>query len=85
MQNRIANRYIPFWRIGAVPLQVTEVAIIRNYTLVCRENLKSYETPVELERGIAKFVMRYNTVRPHQSLSGATPDETFNKQLERAA
>lgn len=47
--------------------------------------LKSYETPVELEKGITKFVLRYNTVRPHQSLSGATPDEAFNKQLKLAA
>jgi len=47
--------------------------------------LQSYANPVELEKGIGKFVLRYNTVRPHQSLSGATPDEVFSKAMERAA
>lgn len=47
--------------------------------------LKSYETPIELEKGIKQFVLRYNKVRPHQSLFGATPDEMFGKQMGRAA
>jgi putative transposase len=47
--------------------------------------LKSYETPVEIERGIEQFVLRYNIIRPHQSLSGATPDEVFIEQIERSA
>ena len=46
--------------------------------------LKSYATPLELEKGIKQFVVRYNMVRPHQALSGATPDEKFNQLMERA-
>lgn len=45
--------------------------------------LKSYATPLELEKGIQQFVVRYNLVRPHQALSGATPDEVFNQLMER--
>jgi putative transposase len=47
--------------------------------------LKSYSNPLELEKGVGQFIMRYNTVRPHRSLSGATPEEVFTKQMERAA
>lgn len=46
--------------------------------------LKSYATPIELEKEIQQFVMRYNMVRPHQTLSWATPDEIFNQLMERA-
>ena len=46
--------------------------------------LQSYATPLELEKGIQQFVVRYNMVRPHQALSGATPDEKFNQLMERA-
>lgn len=47
--------------------------------------LKSYENPMELEKGVKTFIRHYNTFRPHQSLSGSTPDEVFNKLMERAA
>ena len=46
--------------------------------------LKSYATPNELEKGIKQFVMRYNTVRPHQALSWATPDEIHSQLIEKA-
>ena len=46
--------------------------------------LKSYANPLELEKGIGQFVLRYNAVRPHRSLSGATPDEVFNRLMELA-
>ena len=45
--------------------------------------LKSYATPLELEKGIQQFIVRYNMVRPHKALSGATPDEIFNQLMER--
>jgi putative transposase len=47
--------------------------------------LKSYENPMELEKGVKTFIRHYNTFRPHQSLSGSTPDEVFTKLMELAA
>ena len=46
--------------------------------------LKYYATPIELEKGVQQFVVRYNMVRPHQALSRATPDEIYNQLMERA-
>jgi putative transposase len=46
--------------------------------------LQSYATPNELEKGIKKFILRYNMVRPHQALSWATPDEIHNKWMDQA-
>ena len=42
--------------------------------------LQSYENPNELESGIAKYINRYNNDRPHQSLSGATPEEIYSQE-----
>lgn len=47
--------------------------------------LKSYETPIELEKGIQQYIKHYNTIRPHQSLSGETPEEQYSKLMELAA
>lgn len=47
--------------------------------------LKSYENPLELEKGIKDYVRHYNTIRPHQSLSGATPEEIYIKHMELVA
>lgn len=47
--------------------------------------LKSYETPIELEKGIQQYIKHYNTIRPHQSLSGETPEERYSKLMELAA
>lgn len=47
--------------------------------------LKSYENPRELAKGITSYIQRYNGVRPHESLSDATPDEIYYKQQRKAA
>ena len=47
--------------------------------------LKSYETPRLLARGITSYVQRYNTLRPHHSLSDRTPDEVYCEQRRKAA
>jgi putative transposase len=41
--------------------------------------LQSYESPNELERGIAAYIDHYNNDRPHQSLAGSTPEEIYSK------
>jgi len=48
--------------------------------------LKSYENPRELSKGIGAYIRRYNTVRPHQSLDGYTPEEVYagEEQLKAA-
>jgi putative transposase len=43
--------------------------------------LKSYESPLELEKGIRDYIYRYNTCRPHQSLSDATPEEVYSQKV----
>jgi putative transposase len=45
--------------------------------------LKSYCSPNELERGIAKFMLRYNSVRPHKTLDRLTPDEVYGQKLAK--
>jgi len=47
--------------------------------------LKSYETPRELGKGIRSYILRYNTQRPHSSISDATPEEMYSKKLREAA
>lgn len=47
--------------------------------------LKSYENPRELEKGVNAFVLRYNTIRPHQSLEGKTPTEVHESEKAKAA
>ena len=47
--------------------------------------LKSYETPRDLGKGIRSYIFRYNTQRPHSSLSGATPEEMYCKNAQKAA
>ncbi|MBE0556485.1 MAG: transposase, partial [Proteobacteria bacterium] len=34
--------------------------------------------------GIKAYITRYNHYRPHQSLSGATPDEVYRGEVEKA-
>ena len=47
--------------------------------------LKSYENPLELERGIGQFVDRYNADRPHQSLNNRVPDTVYWSAMKKAA
>jgi putative transposase len=47
--------------------------------------LNSYENGIELEDGIALYIERYNTYRPHTSLNDATPEETYNQEVQQAA
>lgn len=47
--------------------------------------LKSYENAIELDRGIASYVRRYNLLRPHDSLDDATPEEIYSQQILMAA
>ncbi len=39
-----------------------------------RKALKSYESPLDLEKGIRDYIFRYNNHRLQQSLSDATPE-----------
>lgn len=39
--------------------------------------LKAYETPRELERGVGRWLGRYNSYRPHAALDGLTPDQCY--------
>ena len=43
--------------------------------------LQSYRSPNELERGVTRFMLRYNSIRPHDSLEGQTPDEAYWENL----
>ena len=45
--------------------------------------LQSYCSPNELEKGITRFILRYNSVRPHDSLNGQTPDEVYVEKLAK--
>ena len=47
--------------------------------------LKSYATPREVERGVANWISRYNTYRPHSSHKGRTPWSVQVGQDEDAA
>jgi putative transposase len=39
--------------------------------------LNDYESPREARQGLAKFLDKYNTYRPHQSLKNLTPAEVY--------
>ena len=39
--------------------------------------INGYETPRELRLGINEYITDYNTIRPHQSLEYATPEEIY--------
>ncbi len=39
--------------------------------------LKDYESPIEAVRGISKYIDKYNSRRPHDSLGRRTPDEVY--------
>ncbi len=45
--------------------------------------LNVYSTPNDLECGVGKFVSRYNSKRPHDSLGGKTPDEVYQEEFEK--
>jgi len=47
--------------------------------------LKSYENPKVLMQGITAYVLRYNTVRPHESLDDKTPHEAYVGEMKKAA
>ncbi len=47
--------------------------------------LKAYDTPRELERGLAQWFLRYNTYRPHQALGMKTPSDVHYQNREAAA
>jgi len=44
--------------------------------------IKEYTTPKEMIAGVNKYIHDYNTVRPHASLGGLTPD-FFHQQYEK--
>lgn len=39
--------------------------------------LHDFENGVQLRKGLQRWFMRYNGIRPHDSLGGATPDEVY--------
>lgn len=43
--------------------------------------LRAYETPQELQRGLARWFARYNGYRPHAALEGRTPDQQYTGNL----
>ncbi len=48
--------------------------------------LHAFETGSELRAGLAKWISYYNTQRPHSTLAGYTPDETYEARVtERLA
>jgi putative transposase len=47
--------------------------------------LKAYGTPRELERGVAAWLGRYNSYRPHAALAGQTPDACYAATAKKAA
>jgi len=47
--------------------------------------LKAYDTPRELERGLAQWFLRYNTYRPHQALGMKTPADVHLQDREAVA
>jgi len=45
--------------------------------------LNLYETMREAEQGIRKYLIFYNNERPHQGLTGLTPNKTFYLNLKK--
>ena len=41
--------------------------------------LHAFETGLALHAGLLRWISHYNTRRPHSSLAGRTPDETYNE------
>jgi putative transposase len=41
--------------------------------------LHAFETGHALHAGLRRWIGHYNTQRPHSSLAGRTPDETYNE------
>ena len=39
--------------------------------------LKDYENPIEAAQGISRYIDKYNSRRPHDSLGKRTPDEVY--------
>ncbi len=44
--------------------------------------LRSYQTPQEVERGVAAWLSSYNSRRPHSSLDDATPEEAYAERTK---
>ncbi len=40
--------------------------------------IDDYENPRQARQGLSKFLEKYNTYRPHQSLKNLTPTEVYN-------
>ena len=65
-------------------LKQIEIASIHlNYALLLPK--KASPSLRELAKGVNAFVLRYNTIRPHQSLEGKTPTEVYEKEKAKAA
>lgn len=47
--------------------------------------INEYCSPRELRAGISEYIEEYNTLRPHQSLEYATPDEVYAQAFAVAA
>jgi len=46
---------------------------------------KSYKNLKLLTQGIVAYALRYNTIRPHESLNDKTPDEIYRGEMKIAA
>lgn len=47
--------------------------------------LKAYETPRQLEYGVAAFLREYNSYRPHKALDQGTPDAVYAERTKPEA
>jgi len=47
--------------------------------------INEYESPRALRKGITEYITFYHTVRPHQSLDYATPDEVYSGNVAHEA
>lgn len=45
--------------------------------------LKEYRTVWDLECGLAKWFVRYNTWRPHQALGNRTPEKAYREDRKQ--
>ena len=46
--------------------------------------LQEYESVQDARNKIGKFIKEYNTLRPHSTLGGSTPDKVYYSGLEKA-